>query len=191
MWSLRRHLMASVLLDFRCLRCIWRAQQCCSSAWTRRTLSRYLNTTLYLQSKSAKLFKTKIFLSYWKMELLEYWSLVLLELLENATMQDWKKKREVAANSWGQSGHGPCAPWHILQSKISACTDYWPKKYEVSFSVRRGAVNENTVKVVLFVNQCRSLSIFQVLLSLQVLSIWVSGMNHFKVQGAIALSFSP
>lgn len=51
MWFLRRHLTASVWLDLRCLRCIWRAQQCCSSAWTRRTLSKYLKTTLYLQQK--------------------------------------------------------------------------------------------------------------------------------------------
>lgn len=48
MWFLRRHLTASVWLDLRCLRCICRAQQCCSSACTRRTLSKYLNTTLYL-----------------------------------------------------------------------------------------------------------------------------------------------
>lgn len=46
------------------------------------------------------------------------------------------------------------------------------------------------VKVVLFVNQCRSVSILQVLLSLQILSILVSGISHFKVQRAIALFLS-
>lgn len=51
MWLRSRHFTASVWVDLRCFLCICSAQQCCSCDCTRRTLSRYLNTTLYLPAE--------------------------------------------------------------------------------------------------------------------------------------------
>lgn len=52
MWLRSLHFTASIWVDFKCFLCICRAQQCWSWDCTRRTLSRYLNTTLYLQKRA-------------------------------------------------------------------------------------------------------------------------------------------
>lgn len=52
MWLRSLHFTASVWVDFKCFLCICRAQQCWSWDCTRRTLSRYLNTTLYLREQA-------------------------------------------------------------------------------------------------------------------------------------------
>lgn len=59
MWLRSLHFTASIWVDFKCFLCIWRAQQCCSWDCTRRTLNRYLNTTLYLQKRAESRWHTQ------------------------------------------------------------------------------------------------------------------------------------